>query len=138
MRRAVALLACVACAVATSAPPVAATHSLGPAPSARLVSAEYLRGVLDTSELTAVIDIRPGKDYERSRMPGARSIPLSQLRTRVAEIPRSGVVIVYCACRPGEEWHAYELLYVRGYRNVAILAGGFAAWLGRGYPIEQG
>ena len=80
--------------------------------------------------------MRPASDYDISRLPHARSLPISELRQRSSEIPRDGLVIVYCTCQPGEEWHAYELLQVRGYRNVVMLAGGFADWLERGYPLE--
>jgi rhodanese-related sulfurtransferase len=29
------------------------------------------------------------------------------------------------------------LLFVRGYRNIVMLAGGFSGWLERGYPLEK-
>ena len=58
------------------------------------------------------------------------------MRKRYAEIPTVGLVIVYCACGPGEEWQAYELLRVRGYQNIVMLAGGFSEWMKRGYPLE--
>jgi rhodanese-related sulfurtransferase len=118
--------------------PVAATHSLGPMPAFRLVAAEKLHGQLAARERLTLIDLRPAEDYEVSRLPRARSIPLAELRARYAEIPRTGPVVLYCACEVGEGRHAYELLHVRGYRNVVELVGGFSRWVELGYPLERG
>jgi rhodanese-related sulfurtransferase len=124
------------CWVAAIAVPAAATHSLGPLPTVRRISPEYVQGVLAAGEPLTLIDVRPASDYGISRLPHARSVPISELRQRHAEIPRAGLVILYCTCQPGEEWQAYELLQARGYRNVVMLAGGFEDWLERGYPLE--
>ncbi len=120
-----------------NAVPVAATHSLGPMPTVPLVAADYVKSALAAREPIRLIDLRPSKDYEVSRLPQAHSIPLSELRNRDSEIPRVGLVVLYCTCAPGEDWHAYELLHVRGYRNVVVLAGGFSQWVERGYPLEK-
>jgi rhodanese-related sulfurtransferase len=136
MTRALRSLLIGGCWLVASAVPVAATHSLGPMPGVQLISADYVNGVLAAREPLTLIDVRPVKDYDISRLPQARSVPLSDLRTRYTEIPRVGLVILYCTCQPGEEWRAYELLQVRGYRNIAMLAGGFSEWTSRGYPLE--
>src|SRR5437867_7064159 len=106
-----------------NAVPVAATHSLGPTPTVPLVAADYVNGVLAAREPIRLIDLRPSKDYEVSRLPQARSIPLAELRNRNSEIPRVGLVVLYCTCEPGGEWHGCELLQVRGCGNVVVLAG---------------
>jgi cytochrome c oxidase cbb3-type subunit 3 len=116
--------------------PVAATHSLGPMPIVTVISAEYVKGVLAAHQPVTTIDVRRAEDYRVRRLPQARSVPLAELRARYAEIPTTGLVIVYCACHPGEERHAYELLHARGYRNIAMLEGGFSQWIERGYPVE--
>jgi len=107
-------------------------------PVVPLISAEYVKGVLARRGPITLIDLRPAKDHRVSRLPQARSVPLSELRNRDSEIPRVGLVILYCTCQPGEDWHAYELLHVRGYRNIVVLAGGFSEWVERGYPLETG
>jgi rhodanese-related sulfurtransferase len=131
-------LAIGGCWVVAGAIPATATHSLGPLPVVHLISAEYVNGVLAARDPLTLIDVRPANDYDISRLPRARSVPLSDLRKRYTEIPRVGLVILYCTCQPGEEWQTYELLQVRGYRNIVMLSGGFSEWVGRGYPIETG
>jgi adenylyltransferase/sulfurtransferase len=131
-------LALVASGVAAAAMPLGATHSLGPMPPVPAVSAQDVKELLAAGAPFTLIDVRPAGEYEVSRLPGARSVPLSELRRRYTEIPRAGLVVVYCACRPGESWHAHELLQVRGYRNIVVLAEGFSGWAERGYPLERG
>jgi len=134
--RVLRLLVIGGCWVVAAAMPANATHSLGPLPVVHRLSAEYVQEMLAAGKPLTLIDVRPANDYDVSRLPQARSVPLSELRKRHAEVPRAGLVILYCTCQPGEEWHAYELLQVRGYRNIVMLAGGFSDWLKRGYPLD--
>jgi rhodanese-related sulfurtransferase len=124
--------------VVAAAGPVAATHSIGPRPVLPLISVESVNTLLTAGAPITLIDVRATQAYEVSRLPQARSVPLSELRIRDTEIPRSGLVVLYCACQPGEDWRAYELLYVRGHRNILVLAGGFSAWVHRGLPLDAG
>jgi rhodanese-related sulfurtransferase/DNA-binding transcriptional regulator YhcF (GntR family) len=43
-----------------------------------------------------VIDVRPGKEYEAGHLPFARSMPLDELKSRLAELPKDRPVIAYC------------------------------------------
>ncbi len=43
-----------------------------------------------------VIDVRPGNEYEAGHLPFARSMPLGELKTRIAELPKDKPVIAYC------------------------------------------
>jgi rhodanese-related sulfurtransferase len=134
----IASLALAGCVLVATVAPVDATHSLGPTPVSQLVAAEGLQRRLTARERLTLIDLRPTDDYEMSRLPRARSIPLAELRARYAEIPKTGPVVLYCACELGEGRHAYELLHVRGYRNIVELVGGFSRWVELGYPLERG
>lgn len=55
---------------------------------------ELLRKAKD-GEVT-VIDVRPQAEYDTRHIPFARSIPMSELRTRLAELPRDKPVVAYC------------------------------------------
>ena len=52
---------------------------------------ERIRG----GEVT-LLDVRPAEEYRAGHLPGARSIPLSELRARLAEIPRDREVVACC------------------------------------------
>ena len=117
--------------------PAAATHSLGPVPTMPQVPAMYVKQMLSERRPLTLIDLRPAAEYQVGRLPQARSIPLSELRRRSAEVPRTGYVVLYCGCQPGEAWQGYELLQVRGFRNIVMLVGGFSGWVDLGYPVEH-
>ncbi|MFO1262097.1 MAG: metalloregulator ArsR/SmtB family transcription factor [Rhodoferax sp.] len=43
-----------------------------------------------------VIDVRPANEFEQAHFPYARSMPLAQLRARLAELPRDKPIVAYC------------------------------------------
>ena len=50
---------------------------------------------IDAGEPPIFIDLRPAGEYERGRLPGARSLPIQEFRRRYAEIPRAGRVVAW-------------------------------------------
>jgi rhodanese-related sulfurtransferase/predicted transcriptional regulator len=43
-----------------------------------------------------VVDVRPSEEFEAGHIPGARSIPIDELKERLDELPKSREVIAYC------------------------------------------
>ena len=43
-----------------------------------------------------VIDVRPANEYEQAHLPFARSLPLAELRARLAELPKDKPIVAYC------------------------------------------
>jgi rhodanese-related sulfurtransferase/DNA-binding transcriptional ArsR family regulator len=83
-----------------------------------------------------VLDVRPRSEYDRQHLPFARSMPLSELRARLAELPRNKPIVAYCRgpfCVMSDE--AVKLLVKRGFR-VSKLADGVSEWLAAGLPLE--
>ncbi len=117
--------------------PAFAFHDgVGPG-SAPVVSAEMTQRLREAGEPLSFIDLRPAEEFKTGHLPGARSIPFWDVLKRYAEIPRTGRVILYCACSLNEVQPAYQFLWDHGYRNVAFLEDGFPGWVKRGYPVEQ-
>jgi rhodanese-related sulfurtransferase len=85
-------------------------------------------------------DIRPVKEYQVDRIPGAYGLDFSELAGGRFDpgTPKSSRLILYCfepdcprielACR---------ILIREGYR-ATILDEGFAGWIERGLPLEKG
>ncbi|SMP44502.1 CoA-disulfide reductase [Anoxynatronum buryatiense] len=72
------------------------------------------------------LDVRDDDEVAQGVIPGARHIPLSQLRTRLQELPENKAVHVYC--RVGVRGYiAARVLSQRGY-DVKNLDGGYATW----------
>jgi rhodanese-related sulfurtransferase len=43
-----------------------------------------------------VIDVRPIQEFDQSHLPFARSIPLTELQSRLAELPKDKPIVAYC------------------------------------------
>lgn len=83
-----------------------------------------------------VLDVRPRSEYDRQHLPFARSVPLGELRARLAELPKDKPIVAYCRgpfCLMSNE--AVKLLAKRGFR-VSKLADGVSEWLAAGLPLE--
>jgi rhodanese-related sulfurtransferase len=121
--------------VAMMAAPASASHvTAGPALTTPLESAKRL---VDDGDPPLFVDLRPADEFRKSRLPGARSVPLTELRRRHRDIPRTGRVVLYCACPSIEVHAAYQFLRDEGYRNVTVMEEGFPGWAMRGYPLDH-
>jgi rhodanese-related sulfurtransferase len=100
------------------------------------ISAERAKQLMDAGEKLVFIDMRPAKEYQQTRLPGARSLPIAEVADRFSEIPKTGRVILYCDCKPYDLADRAVFLEYRGYRNIFIMPEGYSGWIKRGYPIE--
>lgn len=83
-----------------------------------------------------ILDVRPQEEFRAGHLPRAQSLPFSELRKRLAEIPKDVPVVAYCRgpfCFMAKD--AVELLRERGYR-ARHLSDGVAEWRAKGLPIE--
>ncbi len=84
-----------------------------------------------------LIDVRPRAEFDHSHLPFARSMPLNEIRHRLAELPKTKEIVAYCRgpfCIFAEE--AAELLRRHG-RKVSKLRDGVAEWRAAGLPLES-
>ena len=103
------------------------------------VTAEQVKAFMDARERLVLIDLRPRSEFQKSHLPGARSVPMQELEKRFREIPQSGRVVLYCDCPQNQVIEqAYQLLKDYGYRNTAVLSDPFNDWLRRKFPVETG
>ncbi len=83
-----------------------------------------------------VLDVRPSEEFAVAHLPHARSLPVDELRKRLAELPKDTPVVAYCRgpfCLMARD--AVALLRKKGYRAMH-LTDGIAEWRARGLPIE--
>jgi len=88
--------------------------------------------------LVTVLDVRPTEEYQSGHIAGAMSLPLHELKDRLAELPRDQDIIAYCRgpyCVLAAQ--AVELLWEHGFR-VARLEDGVADWRAHGLPVVTG
>ncbi len=75
-----------------------------------------------------VLDVRPAEEYLHAHLPFARSIPLTELRQRLAELPKDRSIVAYCRgpyCLMAKD--AVELLQQAGFQALHLREG-VAEW----------
>jgi rhodanese-related sulfurtransferase len=95
---------------------------------------ELLRRV-KKGEVT-VLDVRPPEEYRAGHIPGALSIPVSELKARLKELPKDRDVVAYCRgryCVMAVE--AVELLEKKGFK-AHRMEQGVIDWRARGWRVE--
>jgi len=84
-----------------------------------------------------VLDVRPEAEYRAGHLPHARSIPLPELKRRLAELPKTKEIVAYCRgpfCLMSAE--AVALLKRHGYRTRKI-SDGVAEWTAAGLSVDS-
>ncbi len=95
---------------------------------------ELLRRVRD-GEVT-VLDVRPAEEFRAGHIPGALSIPVSELKARLRELPKDREIVAYCRgpyCVMALE--AVQLLQAKGF-EAHRMEQGVVDWRARGWPVE--
>jgi rhodanese-related sulfurtransferase len=85
-----------------------------------------------------VLDVRPSEEFQTGHIPGAHSVPLSELKQRIASLPRNEEIVAYCRgpyCVLAVE--AVAILRKHGFRAIR-LEDGVQDWRTRGYPVAAG
>src|SRR6476620_8769797 len=69
-----------------------------------------VKELLESGEKLLFIDLRERDDFKQGHLPGAVLLPLRELPSQFAKVPRSGRVVLYCSCGPGniEEGYSYQ------------------------------
>ncbi len=97
------------------------------------ISRDELLRRAGSGEIT-VLDVRPTAEYAAGHIPGALSIPLAQLRQRLAELPPEAEIVAYCRGAYCVFAHdAVRLLRANGY-TARRLADGMPEWRLAGLP----
>jgi rhodanese-related sulfurtransferase/DNA-binding transcriptional ArsR family regulator len=83
-----------------------------------------------------VIDVRPVEEFTAGHIPGALSMPLAELKGRLAELPHQSEIVAYCRgpyCVLAPQ--AIEILRRAGYR-ARRLQEGLPEWRLADLPVE--
>ena len=115
------------------------------------ITRQYLKGTealepVDRKTLLArvrkgevtVVDVRPAEEYRAGHIQGAISVPLEELKDRIAELPRDQEIVAYCR-GPYCVWaaQAAQLLRKQGFQ-ARHLEDGVLDWRARGFRVSAG
>jgi rhodanese-related sulfurtransferase/predicted transcriptional regulator len=84
-----------------------------------------------------VLDVRPQPEYEAGHIPGALSVPVTDVKSRLREVPGGSEIVAYCRgpyCLYADE--AVRLIRDEG-RPATRLEEGFPEWKAAGLPVEH-
>jgi rhodanese-related sulfurtransferase len=99
------------------------------------VTRQELARRLQQGERLVVLDVRPAEEYAAGHLPGAVSIPISELRRRLAELPRDREIVAYCRgpfCAFAHD--AVQVLADAGL-TARRLEDGLPEWQAAGLPV---
>src|SRR5215469_347717 len=103
------------------------------------ISADEANARVLAGEPIVFIDARSTVAWDESdrKIPGAIRIMADRIESGADQVQRTATLIVYCTS-PDEESSARVVRHFRkkGYRAFA-LRGGFDAWAGAEYPLEE-
>jgi len=83
-----------------------------------------------------VLDVRPSEEYQAGHIPGALSVPLKELESRLEGLPADREIVAYCRgpyCLLAVE--AVERLRARGFKATR-LDESVSDWRARGFEVE--
>jgi rhodanese-related sulfurtransferase/DNA-binding transcriptional ArsR family regulator len=83
-----------------------------------------------------VLDVRPAEEFHAGHIPGAVSIPVADLKRRLASLPKYREVVAYCRgpyCVFAVD--AVKVLRENGFKAVRMDEG-VLEWTARGLPVE--
>ena len=100
------------------------------------VSASEAQKKLSHKQKPFLLDVRQPEEFRSGHIPGAKLIPLGDLRTRLNELPKNQEILVIC--RSGNRsLSATRHLASAGY-NAVNIRGGMNAWSNAGLPVSKG
>ncbi len=111
---------------------------IGAVSAIEYISVDEAYGILLNNKEYLFIDVRSEDEYESGHIERAINIPVSEIETRLDEVPTDKSVIVYCngsSCHRSQR--AAEILIENGFREVYVISGkGINEWEEKGYPVE--
>ena len=105
----------------------------------RAIGPPTLRAMLRDGAELALLDVREWGPHAGGHLLHASCLPLSRLELDIRDlVPRLGTRIVLCDAGDGLAERAAVRLPALGYTDIAVLAGGTAAWAAAGRELFSG
>ena len=102
----------------------------------QLLAADAVR--LMNNDDTVVIDVRETKEFSESHIKGATHVPMTEVKTRLAELEKYKDKPVLAYCRSGSRSnYACRVLKKAGFNQVNNMAGGVIGWQGEKLPLKK-
>jgi NADPH-dependent 2,4-dienoyl-CoA reductase/sulfur reductase-like enzyme/rhodanese-related sulfurtransferase len=87
----------------------------------------YWDELADLKPEDILIDVRRADEFEAGKIPFAINIPVDEIRSRLAEIPKDKNIYIYCEAGL-RGYLAQRILKQHGFDSVSNLSGGYILW----------
>ncbi len=92
------------------------------------------KAALDAGQ-AIILDVREPDEWAQARIPGAIHVPLQQIPSRIAELPKDLQIVCQCASG-GRSASATRFLAQSGL-NASNMVGGIMQWHREGLPVVR-
>jgi sulfur-carrier protein adenylyltransferase/sulfurtransferase len=91
------------------------------------ITAPELKSKIDRKDKFVLVDVREPFEYDISRIPGSKLIPLGEIPARLSELDSADEIVLHCKVG-GRSAKALRILQEAGFRKLSNLQGGITAW----------
>ncbi|MBK6264846.1 MBL fold metallo-hydrolase [Marivirga sp. S37H4] len=102
--------------------------------SVKRINAEELANKMEEKPL--IFDVRKKSEFDSEHVIGARNIPLNQINSHLAELPKEKQFILHCAAGY-RSMLAASILKARGWENFVDVRGGFKEIKETNIPVSE-
>ena len=107
----------------------------GPAAATRISATDYKARFIDGKEAHTLVDVRSPAEFASGYIPGAINVDVQELAQKLARIPKTKPVVLYC--RSGSRsGHAAHMLKDAGYSDIYDL-GAVSGWAATGGALKK-
>ena len=100
-----------------------------------MVSVDHLKKAMDVGELGVILDVRTQEEYLGSHLQNSISLPVDELKLKVAAIVPLKTTRIFCYCRTDDRsYEAVKILREMGYQSSWALGGGISEWQKKAFP----
>ncbi|WP_018221965.1 rhodanese-like domain-containing protein [Salinispora pacifica] len=93
--------------------------------------------VTEINDDAYLLDVREDDEWLAGHAPGAHHLPMTQLATRLSEVPDNREVAVICRSG-GRSAQVVTYLLRNGWEQVSNVEGGMGEWAATGRPVVGG
>jgi len=98
------------------------------------ISAEEVYVIITDEKDFLILDVRTIEEYSEGHIEGSKLIPVSELGSRLNELPQDKPIIVYC--RSGNRSNtAANILIENGFKKIYDMGGGILEWKKNSFPL---
>jgi rhodanese-related sulfurtransferase len=105
----------------------------------KTISPAALSAIVCTGDLHDLLDVRTALEYAGAHVPGAKLIPLNELKVEAFLAQHKAGRPIYVLCQAGARASkAIEQFERAGCGDCVLVEGGTQAWIDAGLPVHRG